>query len=354
MILLFIYLLLWSKPHTTRDVILDLLVVIFGPLLSLYLLSGFYDYGVGRLPRSATDLGYTPISFEYALTIAVLTLVATIGFLLLRFKRENLPPIPKCLCLTALLMGILLCIVYLIQLTALHNPNVANPNRALAQVLRLFAYPINFILCSIKLVWHCVLEELDRLKQSDVKGKVIVGCQRFLTTGKTWLIVFILIFPLFIITLIVLVLMGQSPDAAIRAFAQTSDWTFSAHSWPLPRIDQGGHYLCTVALRGSEKVVKPLRFGIRRGERIIVNRQLCVANAFEQYIMEKAPKFHKTIRGIYDLYGYPISKHISTKKQADVVYFLMKPLEWIFVFFLYMVEKNPENRIASQYLEIEK
>ena len=42
--------------------------------------------------------------------------------------------------------------------------------------------------------------------------------------------------------------------------------------------------LCTVALRGHEKLVRPTRMGLRRGERIVVNRQLCVANAFEQLL----------------------------------------------------------------------
>ncbi len=34
---------------------------------------------------------------------------------------------------------------------------------------------------------------------------------------------------------------------------------------------------------------------------------------------------------------------------ADLIYFLMKPLEWLFLIVLYLVDANPENRIALQY-----
>ena len=90
--------------------------------------------------------------------------------------------------------------------------------------------------------------------------------------------------------------------------------------------------------------------GIRRGEKIVVNRQLCVANAFEDLIQEKTPRFHHFIRYIYDKYGYPLSKHINTAFQADITYILMKPLEWIFLLVLYIFDVNPENRIATQYI----
>lgn len=85
-------------------------------------------------------------------------------------------------------------------------------------------------------------------------------------------------------------------------------------------------------------------------EKIIVNRQLCIANAFEDYIMEKFPKFHKLIRSVYDTYGYPVSRHIISPERADAVYILMKPLEWMFLIFLYLFDVKPEERIRRQYM----
>lgn len=90
--------------------------------------------------------------------------------------------------------------------------------------------------------------------------------------------------------------------------------------------------------------------GIRRGEKIVVNRQLCIANAFEDLIQERTPKFHHFIRHIYDKYGYPLSKHINNEIEADITYLIMKPLEWIFLIVLYLFDEKPENRIATQYI----
>lgn len=82
---------------------------------------------------------------------------------------------------------------------------------------------------------------------------------------------------------------------------------------------------------------------------IMVNRQLCVANAFEQLLEEHSPRAHRLLRGTYDKIGYPISKHIKSPYVADFIYFAMKPLEWLFTLTLYLVDVKPENRIARQY-----
>lgn len=161
-------------------------------------------------------------------------------------------------------------------------------------------------------------------------------------------LVFVCLIALVALMEMVFILIGQGTDGPIKAFTDTADWTFSKQIPPPPK-EYEGHYLCTVASGGHSKVVKPLRYGMRRGQKIIVNRQLCVANAFEDYIQEKVPKIHCFIRGLYDKYGYPISKHITTRTRADIVYILMKPLEWLFVIFLYVMDIKPEDRIRRQY-----
>lgn len=162
-------------------------------------------------------------------------------------------------------------------------------------------------------------------------------------------VVFVVFLVLIAILEIIFVFVGQGMDVPIKAFTDTADWSFSKQT-PPPPVEYDGHYLCTVAAGGHKKVVKPLRLGTRRGDTIVVNRQLCIANAFEDYIQEKLPGFHRVIRGLYDRYGYPVSKHITTPLRADVVYFVMKPLEWIFLVFLYMFDVRPEKRINRMYL----
>ena len=62
------------------------------------------------------------------------------------------------------------------------------------------------------------------------------------------------------------------------------------------------------------------------------------------------PDVHRKIRYFYDKYGFPVAKMIRSPYIADAVYFLMKPLEWIFLAVIYMTDVKPENRIAVQYL----
>lgn len=130
------------------------------------------------------------------------------------------------------------------------------------------------------------------------------------------LISFLTAIPLFLIVIIFLTLFGQQPDSAIKMFTETAEWTLS-QKIPPPRLDYDGHYLCTVAACGDKRVVKPLRAGKRKNRLIVVNRQLLVANAFEELISEKAPKLHKPIRKAYDKFGLPISRYIVTKRRSD-------------------------------------
>lgn len=144
-------------------------------------------------------------------------------------------------------------------------------------------------------------------------------------------------------------LFGQKPDYVIKVFTETAQWRLSARTAP-PNLPSRGHYLCTVAACGHEKLVKPIRMGERHGKTIVVNRQLCIANAFEQILEEKTPGLHKHVRHFYDTYGFPIAVLIRTKWAADIVYLLMKPLEWVFLMVIYFCDAKPENRIAVQYL----
>lgn len=218
-------------------------------------------------------------------------------------------------------------------------------------VIYLCLLPLNYILCSARLLRQIINIHSENQEEKGIyyENRFLNFCHIILTSSKNWYAVaFLVLIPLLGVLLIILVLFGQSPDSIIKAFTETSDWTLSQKISP-PPIKYEGHYLCTVAVNGHKSLVKPTRMGIRHGVKIVVNRQLCIANAFEQLIQEKTPGIHKFIRYIYDKYGYPVSKHITTSWRADFVYVLMKPLEWFFLFILYFVDVNPENRIAMQY-----
>jgi hypothetical protein len=111
--------------------------------------------------------------------------------------------------------------------------------------------------------------------------------------------------------------------------------------------------LCSVAANGHKKVVSPIRYGERNGNKIICNRQLLIANAFEELVQQKLPNAHKIIRHQYNKVGNAIHHHyhiFNNKFVSDCIYILMKPLEIFFLLTLYTFDKRPENRIAQQYL----
>ncbi len=169
-------------------------------------------------------------------------------------------------------------------------------------------------------------------------------------------ILFLLCLPLLLILTTLLLLFGQKPDSLIRAFTDTYKHGFSQWDYKCDNVSCGGHYLCSVAAKGHTPVVKPIRYGIRHGQPIICNRQLLVSNAFEDLIQENMPTLHKFIRKQYNKVGYFIHRYygiFNNKFVADIIYYLMKPIEIFFLIILYTFDKKPENRIARQYVSVE-
>lgn len=288
-----------------------------------------------------TDLQlHYPISSEYW-WMAWFLVPGIIGyFILLYFKPQKLPPLISVLSISSLILFNVVQVVFLIQMVR---------NSSLFFVFFL-CYHFNITLLSARVVCRHMKAQVALVKTRKEDLEQHKGIAKFFdkidTLSKYTIVVFVVFFILVAIIEIICVLLGQGLDAPIKAFTDTADWTFSQQIPPAP-ID--GHYLCTVAAGGHKKVVKPLRLGTRRGGTIVVNRQLCIANAFEEVIQEKFPKFHRWIRHEYDTHGYPLSRKITTPLRADLTYYLMKPLEWCFLAFLYLVDLRPEQRIGRQY-----
>ena len=292
---------------------------------------------------------HTPIATEMTLTICIFILVAILGYLVLRFaKINNLSPLVLVLAMSALYIGVIVAGLWICQVFKMSIEN-----------LILILFPLNVIVIFIKVIKDVVIKwNLEhKYKERVLKdNKLINLCNKILNNALNWpWLALIFMVPLLGILIGILVLFGQAPDSIIKAFTETAEWNLST-KLPAQSLEYGpnGHYLCTVAAGGHKEIVKPIRLG-RRGEKyIVVNRQLCIANAFEQIIEEKTPKFHYVVRSFYDKYGYPVAKHINSKYTADFVYFLMKPLEWIFLIVIYLFDNKPENRIAIQYLPKKK
>ena len=324
----------------------DLFTILAGAILSLLLFFSL-DFKEWQHPVIIGEIFsaklHTPLSGEFHATFISLYVLAILSFLVLRFI-ENLPPLISVFCVSGVLVGFVLSVFWIVQMWK-------NIDQLL--LFMLIVFPINFIMCSIRLIKAIIARQTHSLLQqnAEYRNRFIAFIYKTLSKSTGWIwVAFVLMFPLLCVVFAILLLFGQSPDSVVKMFTHTSDWTFSQMTSPPPEIYQG-HYLCTVAAKGDERLVKPQRIGVRHGYKIIVNRQLCVANAFEDFIKEKFPKTHKIIRNFYDNYGYPLSKKITTKTRANVTYLMMKPLEWLFVLFLYTFDLKPEQRIARQYAD---
>ena len=267
-------------------------------------------------------------------SVAALAGLAFAGYLVLRFvPPERQPPLVCVLALAAAYCGVGLCVLWCVQ-------TAWDPF--------LMLYPANCALVLLKAVYRTV----RRKSALWTSGEQPVRCEplaALLARGMRlpW-VALLAVLPMLGVLAGVLTLFGQTPDALIRAWTETADWTFSQKT-PPPNVFMDTHYLCTAAARGHPKLVKPLRVGRRHGHTVLVNRQLCVANAFEGLLEEKTPRLHRAVRRFYDRTGYPIARHIRSPWAADAVYCLMKPLEWLFLLVLYAADPRPEDRIAVQY-----
>lgn len=287
---------------------------------------------------------HTPIWTNAQPTIITLALLAVAGYIILSFFKR-LTPLVIVLSMADMYIGIGLCLAWIFQII----------NKMPATWL-FCLYPANCIIVALKTIRYRMLDWQTEHPDWEYSGKnkYMAALYHILKNSSTWpYAALVAAIPILGIMTAVLTLFGQQPDAVIRAWTETSDWRLSEKISP-PNLESDGHYLCTVAAHGHRKLVKPLRMGERHGHAIVVNRQLCIANAFEQIIEEKTPRFHKHIRSFYDAYGLPLAKHIRSHFASDVVYLIMKPLEWIFLAVIYLCDTKPENRIAVQYLPLNR
>lgn len=316
----------------------------------VYLLWDLPDYQQ-PLNIYAQIRAHEPFSNEHMTSIILFALWGFFSYFLLKFTRRALPPLLEVILLGGVYVGCGLSLVWMFQLLC-----GARPEGMYFGVFDFFVclclcvVPFLYLIHAILLMVRLVKEKAEKQESIHYKKAALQKINLWFLKGANlfWAAVVALL-PILGILVMLLCLFGQQPDGIILAFTKTSDWILSKEIAP-PPVAYDTHYLCTVSLRGHRKLVKPIRYGIRKGEKIVVNRQLCVANAFEQLIMEKTPRFHKAVRTFYDTYGYPISRHINHAWAADVVYLIMKPLEWIFLLVLYLFDEKPEDRICSQYL----
>lgn len=321
-------------------VVCEILTMLLGPVYSLgYLVLADVQMKMDWTKELINHQVHTPVATFAWPTLLTLACMGLVGYLLLRLIPLNyMPPLVVVTGIAFVYAGLLVCILWCIQIMGIG-------------FMLLTVFPLNLILLALIQIKSLMLQwnQLQEEERRGFRNPFLQRLNQRLLKAAVWpAAALVLLLPLLGIAVGILVLFGQQPDNLIRAFTETSEWNLSQKTSP-QNVYCDEHYLCTAAAGGHRRVVKPLRLGIRHDHAVIVNRQLCVANAFEQILEEKMPRLHQKIRHFYDTYGFPIARKIRSPYTADLVYLLMKPLEWIFLIVIYFCDVKPENRIALQY-----
>jgi len=87
-----------------------------------------------------------------------------------------------------------------------------------------------------------------------------------------------------------------------------------------------GCFIVTAACRGHQTVVQST-VDTTTGQ--LTNDQLAVFRTFERWLQERKPVVHKVARQVYNRVAPPIARAIRFRWQADCVYLMLKPFEWL-------------------------
>ena len=327
-----------------KEKLISTLTVLVGGILYVMLYGLSFDTAGDWYEQVETVQYHYAISSDYEGILSIIILLGVMGYFTLLFKTaDRLPPAVSIISISLVILLNVFQIACAVQLAK----NIDGWE------LLLYVYHLNVLILSARVIQRHMRQQVvifqGRKTESENNEKFMKFYKKVKNISNYTILVFIALFFIIAIIEIIFVISGQGLDAPVKVFTDTADWTFSKQI-PPPPLEHEGHYLCTVAAGGHERIVKPLRYGTRRGTTIVVNRQLCIANAFEELIQLKFPKFHRIARYIYDTYGYPVSNLITSPLRADLIYIMMKPLEWIFLLVLYLLDLRPEQRIRNQYI----
>jgi hypothetical protein len=316
-------------------VLVELVVMIFFPFF-------YANFGVANDCCADRDLGTAVFSPDHYHSIATLVILCIAAYFYSRLRKTMISPIIKIL----VNVGLVICLVLNVVI-AIHTGEV--------WIAMIGNFPIILLTIMALAENHKFVKSVFQTADFHPEGRVEKFTWKVLSLEPVYKypILMLLALPVLVVLTLLLLLIGQKPDSMIRAFTETYKHGLSQIDYQCDNVHCGGHYLCSVAANGHKSIVMPERLGERNGKPIICNRQLLVSNAFEDLLQEKLPRVHRFIRSQYNKVGKMVHRYYNVfncKPFADLIYILMKPLEWFFLLVLYTFDRKPENRIAKQYL----
>ncbi len=328
-------------------VLTSLLVLVIFPSMGL-VVNGLADDCTHRC-----EPNYRPLAIPEIFGLVPLHMAAAVAFFLSARRPEALSSRGEALLATALLGGIVLHVALAVQFVpailmavfilpvSILTPYLTLPllAHALIQRLRARGHDALLLAQATAIPREVYYRESVPLEASALPGRPVH--RPTLSRGLAGLPVL-----LGLHALVTGVIFG-SPTGAVDAFLRTCSYPLSQLP-VLPARDC--HYLCTIAAQGHPGLVRPYRWGTRRGRPILVNRQLALANAFEDLLHERWPRLGGWARRTYDFLALPICGALRRRWLANSLYVLMKPAELLFMLVLLFCDPgDPEDRIERMY-----
>ena len=316
-------------------------VLLAAPLLGFLFLAGFTEEA-------------EPLDWRHILSVFAFLTTSIYLYFLSRTKKERVAPLVLVLIPPALTVGMGLCLIQFLHYLPFASLGMAVLMSPMG-LLSVLVFPIFCLIQALILfATQLYIQTTYNMKQGAVcaDNPLLHKLYRFYF-GPAHIIAQLLVFPFFLtVGQFVLLLAAQQPDSLLQAFLQSQDGLFSQGRCEQCVSSPNADYICTIAGFGTRSLVKPLYWGRRQGQLIRVTRQLQVCNAFEELLAERFPRLQRALRGGYDSLQIPVEKWKHVRAIANGLYVLVKPLEWTFLLALYLFDRQPETRIARQYLPI--
>jgi hypothetical protein len=294
------------------------------------------------------------LDWRHFVSVCVVLTGSAAFYFLARTNIETLGPLVRAVIPPVLTAGVLLSLglfVHFLPYTMLGMALLLTP----FFFLGLLVYPA-FVLVQAAVLLAAQLWVTTRFNMqqaADYQGSPVVTKLLALYFGKHHFLLQLLAFPFFItVVQFALVLLAQQPDSLVQAFLESKDGLFSKGRCDNCVSTPNPEYICTIAGFGNSRLVRPLFQGSRHGHPIRVTRQLQVCNAFEELLLERAPRLQQYLRRKYDQLQIPVEKWRHARAVANALYLFIKPMEWGFLVALYLFDSKPEARITRQYLPV--
>lgn len=214
------------KKEKLIPVLLDIFVFGLGlPLTTiLYIISNFKDYQEQLVIAPMEMSVHAPIASWSMPTIITIVIIAIIAYLIIRNKKLELPPLIIVICISAIILGIILSITWIVQI----SKNCFVSLSLFYTTVFFMFLPINYIFCSLR----AIIDIMNYYKNKDIKikhydNKILDKCNQIINDISKWpILAIIFCIPLVLVLICILAIFGQRPDEYIKAFTRNKRLDF--------------------------------------------------------------------------------------------------------------------------------